>query len=89
MEAIRVDYDPESGILTDIEKAPEEDWVAVCEHYHDDVHRIRNITDRGDYTGLYACFDDDDNRFFYLVKEDERLKKLQRRHFLRNVGKPG
>ncbi|MBI9082760.1 MAG: hypothetical protein JEZ11_04125 [Desulfobacterales bacterium] len=89
MKAIRVDYDPESGTLAPIADIPVEDWVAVCETYHDDVHRIRNITDRNEFTGLYACFDDNDSRMFYLVEEDDNLKKLQRRHFFRTVGRSG
>lgn len=87
MKAIRVDYDPESGTLTDIENTPAEDWVSVCKTYHDDVHRIRNITDRDEFTGLYACFDEDDSRSFYLVEEDDNLKKMRRRHFFRTVGR--
>lgn len=87
MKAIRVNYDTESGTLAPIENAPEEEWVAVCETFHNDVHRISNITDRDTFTGLYACFDDDDNRSFYLVEEDDSLEKMRRRHFFRNVGR--
>ena len=88
MKAIRVDYDPESEKLTETENAAEEDWVEVCRRFDNDVHRVSNITDRGLFTGLYACFDQEDQRVFYLVAEDRSLEKMRRKNFLRNVGRP-
>ena len=89
MKAVRVDYDPAKGIVGDWEGAEAEDWVEVCQRYHDDVHRIQDIADHGAYTGLYACFDEADTRCYYLVEEDRRLDRIRRKHFLRNLGMGG
>lgn len=68
------------------EGAEEEDWAAVCTKYNDDVTRVCDVTDQGEYTGLFECFDDFNASFFYLVKEDKALYRMKHRRFLDNLG---
>lgn len=86
MKAIRVNYDSANGRVTDIADASVEDWVAVCEAFHDDVHRTREFTDREGFNALYTCFDEEDNRVYYLVEENRSLRKMRRKHFLGHLG---
>lgn len=68
------------------EGAKEEDWAAICRKFNDDVTRISDVTDQGEYTGLFECFDNANVSFFYLVKEDKNLYRMKHRHFLGNLG---
>lgn len=63
-----------------------EDWVAVCRKFNDDVSRICDVTDQEDYTGLFECCDDENRKFFYLVKEDKNLYRMKHKHFFNNLG---
>jgi hypothetical protein len=87
MKAIRADYDAEKDRVAVREGAGDEDWPAVCARYHDDVQRVRDAGEVPPYTGLYACFDDDNRPHHYLVQEDADLHRLRRKTFLRNLGR--
>ena len=63
-----------------------EAWVSVCRRFNDDVSRICDVTDIEDYTGLFECFDDKNNKYHYLVKEDKALYRMKHRHFYDNLG---
>ncbi|MCP4020724.1 MAG: hypothetical protein GY729_02680 [Desulfobacteraceae bacterium] len=86
MKSVQVDYDKESKTITSKNDAKTEDWVSVCQKFNDDVERIMDVENQEDYTGLYLCCDDDNQPFYYLVKEDKDLFKIRRRHFMDNLG---
>ena len=54
--------------------------------FNDDVSRVCDVTDIEDYTGLFECFDDENKKYFYLVREDKELRRMKRRHFYENLG---
>jgi hypothetical protein len=87
MKCRHVHFDEATGRIEPAGSAGDEDWVAVCERFNDDVHRLRDVADQGQYTGLYACFDEENARFFYLVQEDATLKRLRRKVFLGKLGR--
>lgn len=89
MKAMRVEYDEATDNIEIQTASVAEDWLAVCTRYHDDVHRLRGVSDQGNFTALFECFDDDDNKIHYLVEEDARLKRHRRRTFLRKLGQEG
>lgn len=86
MKAIRAAYEETSKNISIEAGAAVEDWVKVCRKFNDDVERICDVTDVENYTGLYACYDDKNERFYYLVEEDKQLFRLKRKHFLDNIG---
>ncbi|MCK5313028.1 MAG: hypothetical protein KAJ62_13010, partial [Desulfobacteraceae bacterium] len=71
MKSIQAEYKEESKDISIKNGAKQESWVLVCQQFNDDVARICDVTQVEDYTGLFECFDDNNNRFFYLVKEDK------------------
>ncbi|NNF98313.1 MAG: hypothetical protein HKM93_02955 [Desulfobacteraceae bacterium] len=85
MDAIRADYDKETEAISVDRQSRVEDWLAVCERYNDDVHRLCDV-DQDDYTALYACYDEDNKPFYYLVKETKDLARLKRKIFLQKLG---
>jgi hypothetical protein len=89
MKSLHVHYDEATERIEPVGSAGVEDWVAVCARFNDDVHRIRDIRDQGEYTGLYACIDEENATFFFLVQEDATLKQLRRRVFLGKLGRKG
>lgn len=86
MESIQAEFEEVSKKISVKKDAGTEDWAAVCRKFNDDVSRICDVTDVGDYTGLFECFDDRNVRVFYLVKEDRELYRIKHRHFLDNIG---
>ncbi|GAB6097988.1 hypothetical protein JCM14469_42420 [Desulfatiferula olefinivorans] len=86
MQSVMVDYDDAKGDITTRETAREEPWEAVCRRFNDDVHRLRDVTDMGKFTGLYRCYDDDNRQWYYMVEEDDTLYRLRHRHFLKKIG---
>ncbi len=86
MKSIQAEFEEVSKEIKVTENAKEEDWVRVCQKFNDDVSRICDVTDQEDYTGLFVCFDDDNKRFYYLVKEDKNLYRIKRQHFFDNLG---
>ena len=86
MKSIQAEYDEASKNISIKKGAKQEDWVLVCQQFNDDVARICDVTKVKDYTGLFECFDDNNNRLFYLVKEDKTLYRKKRRHFFDNLG---
>jgi hypothetical protein len=58
----------------------------VCKKFNDDVSRIKDVTDLKSYTGLFECFDDANNSFFYLVQEDKELYRMKHKHLYNNLG---
>ncbi len=86
MKAIQVDYDPESKKVTIKKNGEKEDWAEVCKKFNDDVERIMDYDKHKDCTGLYVCRDDNNNPFYYLVREDRALYRMKRKHFIDNIG---
>lgn len=86
MKAIPVLFDKDKDEITDKKDAIDEAWIAVCERFENDVHRIRDVAGRPPYTALYACYDEDNKPFYYLVEEDSQLAKLRRKVFLNKLG---
>ena len=86
MESIQVQFKEKSKKITIKKDAEKEDWATVCKKFNDDVSRICDVTDQEEYTGLFECFDDDNKRFFYLVKEDKNLYRMKHKHFFDNLG---
>ena len=50
--------------------------------------RFVDVTDQAGYNALYACYDEANRPFFYLVEEDETLLKLRHRTQLSKLGHP-
>jgi len=86
MQSIQAEFDETSKAITIKKDAETEDWVSVCRRFNDDVSRVCDVTDIEDYTGLFECFDDKNDKYWYLVKEDKALYRMKRRHFYDNLG---
>ncbi len=86
MKSIRAEFEEVSKKISIKKDAKEEDWAEVCQKFNDDVSRICDATDQEDYTGLFECFDDENKRFFYLVKEDKNLYRMKHKYFFDNLG---
>ncbi|MBT6339304.1 MAG: hypothetical protein HOJ48_08435 [Desulfobacula sp.] len=86
MRSIQVEFEETSKKITVKKGAKQEDWVSVCRKFNDDVSRVCDVMDQKDYTGLFECCDDDNNRFFYLVKEDKNLYRMKHKRFFNNLG---
>ena len=87
MKSIQAEFQKDPRTIKFKPGAEQEDWVKVCRRFNDDVERVCDVTDMGEYTGLYQCFDEVSKKFFYLVKEDRSLFRMKRKHFLNNIGK--
>jgi len=86
MKSIQAEYKEKSKKISIKKNAKHEDWASVCQKFNDDVTRICDVKKIEGYTGLFECFDDDNNSSFYLVKEDKTLYQKRRMHFLNNLG---
>ena len=89
MKATLVNYDEATGSIQRQSASTAEEWLEVCARYHDDVHRLRSVSDQGEYTALFECFDDEDYKFYYLVEADVELKRHQRKTFHSKLGREG
>jgi hypothetical protein len=89
MKAQQVQYDQGNDAIEPLDDQPEEDWVAVCERFDDDVQRVRDVHERPPYTALYVCFDPDNRPVHFLVQEDRQLNKLRHKVFYSKLGKKG
>jgi hypothetical protein len=87
MKAIQVNYDKEEDKIAVVDDPPVENWAEVCNRYDNDVHRLRDATNRARYTALYKCFDEDNQPHYFLVEEDHRLKLMRRKMFLKKLGR--
>ena len=87
MKSIQAEYD--SQTISVKPDAKPEDWPTVCQRFNDDVERIRDVEDMEGYTGLYACYDDTNTIFYYLVQENKALYRMKRKTFLDNIGVKG
>lgn len=87
MKSIQAEFKKEPREIKFKDGAEQEDWVKVCRKFNDDVERVCDVSDMGEYTGLYQCFDEANKGFFYLVEEDSSLFRMKRKHFLDNIGK--
>ena len=87
MKSLQVQYDKKEDKLTLIKDQSDEDWIDVCEQFDNDVHRLRDETEHPSYTGLYECFDEDNQPTYYLVQEDARLHKMRHQVFLSKLGR--
>ena len=86
MKAIQADVSDAPVKITVKKNAEPESWPDVCRRFNDDVERVCDVEDIPGYTGLYHCFDENNNKTCYLVNEDKSLYRLRRRHFLDNIG---
>ncbi|MCP3940147.1 MAG: hypothetical protein GY710_01520 [Desulfobacteraceae bacterium] len=86
MKSIQAQFQKDPREIKIKAEAQQEDWPQVCHRFNDDVERVCDVTDLGDYTALYQCFDDMNKKSFYLVEEDKALFRMKRRHFLDNIG---
>lgn len=87
MKSLQVQYDKAEDKLTFIKKQSKEEWVDVCERFDNDVHRLRDEKAHPPYTGLYECFDEDNNPTYYLVEESAELRKIRQQVFLSKLGR--
>ncbi len=87
MKSIQAEFKKDPHKIKIKAKAAQENWIEVCSRFNDDVERVCDVNDLGDYTGLYQCFDEANKSFFYLVEEDKALFRMKRRHFLDNIGR--
>jgi hypothetical protein len=87
MKSLRIEYDLESGTIDLLPEASPEAWDEICERYDNDVQRIKSISDRDNYTALYACYDEDNRPVYYLVEEGEDLARMRRKTFLSKLGR--
>ena len=88
MQCLRVNYDPDKGHVSTIAEASPEAWDQVCDRFDNDVHRIMDHTGQAGYSALYACYDEDNRPFYFLVEEGNALTKLRHRTFLGKLGQP-
>lgn len=86
MKSVMVKYDEDSDTISGHDGSESESWAKVCEKYNDDVHRVRDVSDMGTYTGLFECIDDDNNTFYYIVEEDKDLYRFKRRNVYKSLG---
>ena len=86
MKSILAEFDDATKKITIKKDVLVEDWVAVCQKFNDDVSRICDVTDLEDYTTLFECFDDANQRFYYLVKEDKTVYRMKHKYFFDNLG---
>jgi len=89
MNAIRARRSDDTGRIEPEPGAIDENWLDVCQHFNDDVHRIEDVAGSEKYTALYECFDDDNHSVLYLVEETEELKRVRRQRFRRHLGLNG
>ena len=87
MKAISVQYDPDQDRVRIPEEPQQEAWDEVCERFDNDVHRIRDVSDPGGYSGLYVCYDDRNRPVHYLVAETAALFRLKRKISRRKLGR--
>lgn len=86
MKSMHVEYNQASRTIDTIANASPEAWDAVCERFDNDVRRIRDVSDQNEYTALYACYDENNQPFYYMVEENESLIKMRRKTFLSKLG---
>lgn len=86
MKCIQAEFEEDEKKITIKKDAVTENWIDICAKFNDDVSRICDVSNLEDYTGLFECFDDDNKRFYYLVKEDKSIYRMKRRHFYDNLG---
>ncbi len=86
MKSIQAEFEETSKKISIVKNAEEENWAKVCRKFNDDVSRVCDVMDKEDYTGLFECFDDDNKRFFYLVKEDKNVYRMKHKYFIDNLG---
>ena len=88
MQSIQVNFNPATQTIDRIDDASPEPWDTVCERFGNDVQRIMAVSDRKDFDALYACYDENNQPFYYMVEEDEALMKLRKKTFLSKLGRP-
>ena len=86
MKSLRIDYNESDQTIETVEKAVAEPWDTVCQRYDNDVHRILDVSHRGPYTAVYACYDENNRPVYYLVEEDAALMRMRRKTFLDKLG---
>ncbi|HCY85248.1 MAG TPA: hypothetical protein DHV36_08955 [Desulfobacteraceae bacterium] len=86
MKAVQAEYTTDPKEIKIKENAEIEEWPAVCRKFEDDVERVCDVDHIPGYTGLYQCFDEKNNKTYYLVNEDKNLFRMRRKNFLDNIG---
>jgi hypothetical protein len=86
MKSLQVNYNEATQTIDTVESQLPEPWDAVCKRFDNDVHRIKDVSDRKGYTALYVCYDEDNQPVYYIVEEDEALMKLRQKTFLSKLG---
>ena len=86
MKSVMVTYSVDSDTISGHDGSESESWATVCEKYNDDVHRLRDIADMGNFTGLFECIDHNNKRFYYIVEEDKELYRFKRRSLYKTLG---
>lgn len=87
MKALQVVFDKAKDEITPVDQGEEENWIDVCARFDDDVHRIRDVSERSPFTALYACYDEDNQPTYYLVEEDRQLDRIRHKVFLSKLGR--
>lgn len=87
MKSLHVNFNEATQAIDTIETAVPETWEEVCERFDNDVRRVMAVSDPKGYTALYACYDENNQPVYYLVKEDRTLMKLRRKTFLGKLGR--
>ena len=87
MRSIQVSYNKGRDDFEIPDDVKEENWIDVCEKFNDDVHRIRSVENSEMYNALYECINDENKSSYYLVDEDEALRNMKRKTFLRKLGR--
>ena len=87
MKAKQVQYDPERDAIKVGIAAADEDWVAICDRFENDVQRVRDVSDHSPYTALYVCFDPNNRPVHFLVQEQRKLNQLRHKVFYSKLGK--
>ncbi len=87
MKSLQVNYIEAKQIIERKENAIAEPWDEVCKRFDNDVRKVRDVSDQKEYTGMYACYDDDNLPVYYLVEEDKALNKLRKKTFLSKLGR--
>ena len=87
MKSLRVEYNPDSGAIDILADVSPEAWDVVCERYDNDVQRVESVSDREDYSALYACYDENNQPIYYLVEEGAALTRMRQKTFLSKLGR--
>ncbi len=87
MNSLQVNFIESSRSIEKREDCNPEPWNEVCDRYDNDVHRVMDVPGHEGYSALYVCYDENNLPFYYLVEEDDALKRMRRKTLLKKLGK--